>query len=188
MAQKILHARLWWPTLHKDAKEFWKTCDICQWVGNPSIRDEIPLIPQVILQYFDKWAFYFIGPINPPTKILGARYIITTKYYLTWWVEAEPVRDCNLKNVERFLFENVVIRFGCLRILMSDQGNLFLNKMIAYLTKEFHIYHHKSTLYHPHVNERMEVFNKILEHVLKNICTVNRYDWDLRIPAVLWAY
>ena len=29
-AQKILTARLWWPTLHKDVKEFCKRCDVCQ--------------------------------------------------------------------------------------------------------------------------------------------------------------
>ena len=34
--QKILAAGLWWPTLHKDAKDFCRCCDICQRVGKPS--------------------------------------------------------------------------------------------------------------------------------------------------------
>jgi hypothetical protein len=33
IAQKVLRAGLWWPTLHKDAKEYYKACDVCQRVG-----------------------------------------------------------------------------------------------------------------------------------------------------------
>jgi hypothetical protein len=44
-AQKVLRAGLWWPTLHKYAKDYARYCDVCQRVGKPSRRDEIPLAP-----------------------------------------------------------------------------------------------------------------------------------------------
>jgi hypothetical protein len=51
---KVLRDGLWWPTLHKDAKEFYRACDVCQRVGKPSRRDEMPLAPQLTLQAFEK--------------------------------------------------------------------------------------------------------------------------------------
>lgn len=33
IAQKILRARIWWPTLHKDAKEYCQACNVCQRTG-----------------------------------------------------------------------------------------------------------------------------------------------------------
>jgi hypothetical protein len=50
--QKVLCAGLWWPTVHKDAKEYFQNFDVFQRVGKPNWKDEMPLIPQVTLQVF----------------------------------------------------------------------------------------------------------------------------------------
>jgi ABC-type antimicrobial peptide transport system ATPase subunit len=81
--QKILRAGLWWPTLHKDAKEYCRACDVCQRVGKPSRRDEMCLAPQLTLQAFEKWVADFVRPINPPGKLTRSLYIIIAIDYLT---------------------------------------------------------------------------------------------------------
>jgi hypothetical protein len=130
----------------------------------------------------------FCRLINPPTRITRARYIITMIDYLTRWEEAKPVTNCNTKKSLWFLFENIVTRFGCPKVLMSNQGSHFLNKRIVALTEDFHIQHRKRTPYHPQANGNMEEFNKILENALTKVFNVGQDDWDLRIPTVLWAY
>jgi transposase InsO family protein len=186
--QKILRVGLWWPTLHKDAKEYYRAYDVCQRVGKPSKRYENPLAPHLTLQEFEKWALDFVGPINPSGKRTGARYIITATKYLIRWVEARVVKDCSAATTMRFIFDDIITRFGCPKILMSDQGTHFINKIIEAFTQEFEFHHQKSTPYHPQENGIVGAFNKILETTLMKICSVTRDDWDLRVPTVLWAY
>jgi transposase InsO family protein len=63
----------------------------------------------------------------------------------------------------RFIFENIIARFGCPRSLTSDQGSHFISSTITTLMTQFLIQHHKSSPYHPQANGTIEAFNKILE-------------------------
>jgi hypothetical protein len=82
-----------------------------------------------------------VGPINPPGKCIGARYIITATKYLTRWAEVREVKDCSETTAVRFIFDDIITRFGCPNILMSDQGTHFINKTIEALTQEFEVHH-----------------------------------------------
>lgn len=94
----------------------------------------MPLNPQMALQPFEKWAIDFVGPIQPRGKT-GAMYIITVMEYFTHWVETQLVKDCMGTIAVNFLFEHVLTRFGCPKILMSDRGTHFLNETISALTE-----------------------------------------------------
>jgi hypothetical protein len=147
--QKVLRVGLWWPTLHIDAKDYYIAYDVCQRVGKLSKRDEMLLAPQLTLQAFEKWAIDFVGTINPPGKHTGARYIITATEYLTRWAEERSIKDCSATTATCFIFDDIITKFGCLKILMSDQGTHFINKTIESLTEEFAVHHQKITPYHP---------------------------------------
>ena len=73
-------------------------------------------------EVFQKWGLDFIGPVNPPAKGTKNRYIITATDYTTKWVEARVLKDNTAKSTAKFLFEEIITKFGCPLEFVSDQG------------------------------------------------------------------
>jgi len=59
------------------------------------------------------------------------------------------MKDCACATIEKFIFEYVLMRFRCPKILMSNHGTHFHNKTINALIEEFQVYQQKITPYHP---------------------------------------
>ena len=84
---------------------------------------------------FEILEIYFVGPFPRPGYKIGARYIIKAIEYVTKWEEDEPV-DSNTKEVvAKFIYENIIARFGCPITLISDRGTPFINQTIDTLMK-----------------------------------------------------
>jgi hypothetical protein len=98
---------------------------------------------------FVKWGLNFMGPIKPISKNTSSQHIIIAIDYTTKWVEAKAFKDNTTKNTTKFIYENVITRFGCPTHFVSDQRSHFINKTIEVLVEEFMIIHHKSTTYSP---------------------------------------
>ena len=47
--------------------------------------------------------------------------------------------------------------------------------------------HHKTSTYHPQANGVVESFNKTLTKGLTKIYSIDKDDWDDKVPVVLWA-
>jgi hypothetical protein len=108
--------------------------------------------------------------------------------YLTKWAEAKAVKSADAKQTTIFLYENIISRFGCPKILISDRGFHFLNDAIVDLTKLFNINHRKTTPYHPQTNGLTERMNQTLVRILRKIVIDLKLDWDHKLTVALWAY
>jgi transposase InsO family protein len=74
------------------------------------------------------------------------------------------------------MFEKVITRFGCSRILMSDQGTHFIKSNNKDMIEEFEFHHQNITSYNPQTNGTVEAFKKILENALTKICNMGIQD------------
>ena len=116
----------------------------------------MPDSPIMPLDPFQKWGLDFVGPVKPKASKSGNRYILVATDYCTKWVEAVALKDNKASSVARFLYKNIMTRFGCPVELVSDQGTHFLNEVIKELTQTHMILHKKSTPYHPQANGQAE--------------------------------
>ena len=185
-AYKILNLGYYWPTIFKDAKRYVRSCDTCQRMGRPVRSDEMPLHPQVLIEPFEKWALDFIGPINPPSQ--GKKYILVCTDYVTKWVEAKPLPRATEQTVVNFLFEEIFVRFGVPREIVTDQGAQFTSKLVQEIAEKYKIKHRKSTPYHPQANGQVESTNKTLEGIITKTVQMHRKDWSAKLTEALWAY
>jgi hypothetical protein len=187
-ARKALLAGYWWPTLFKDAHSYTRKCDPCQRVGKPTPTTAMPLIPLLALAPFEKWGIDFVGPIAPATRHGRKRYILVATDYATKWAEAAATRTDDAKTVAKFLYENIISRFGCPKELISDRGTHFLNSTIEALTTKYLIKHRKTSPYHPRANGQTEKTNGLLCQILTKTISGSATDWDDKLWSALWAY
>jgi len=155
-------------------------------MGQPNHRDEILLNPQVILEPFEIWALDFVGPINPPSN--QKVYILVCTDYMTKWVEAKTLIRANEESVLAFLFEEIFVRFGVPRKLVTDGRPPFNSHCFKATLQKYHIHHRMTTPYHPQANGQVESTNKVIEAILTKIVKENRKDWSQRLLEALWAY
>ena len=81
MAQRLLRAGYYWPTMQTDAVAFEKSCEKCQKHGNLIHAPGRELIPSNSHWSFQHWAFDLVGQIHPNS--LGRhKFIITTTDYI----------------------------------------------------------------------------------------------------------
>ena len=147
--QKILRAGYFSLTLFKDFHAHVRKCDACQRYARNDLRMEMPLHISLPLVPFEKWGIDYVGPVHPNSSRRMAYIVVTTKY-LTKWAEAKAVKTNTGVHAAIFMYENIILRFGCPKILVSDRGSHFLNELFEEMTTRFHINHQKTTPYHPH--------------------------------------
>ena len=55
------------------------------------------------------------------------KFLVVTIDYFTKWIEAEPLATITEKNIQSFVWKEVICRFGIPRVLVSDNGKQFDN-------------------------------------------------------------
>nr|GEU33828.1 reverse transcriptase domain-containing protein [Tanacetum cinerariifolium] len=115
---KALRLGYFWPTMHTDTKNLIRKCKDCQ-VHRPAPKNpQEKLTPITSPWPFYKWGIDIAGPFpKGPDKV---KFLIVAIDYFTKLIEAKPVASITRTQVKKFVWDNIVCRFGLLGEVISD--------------------------------------------------------------------
>ncbi|XP_030840557.1 uncharacterized protein LOC100889000 isoform X3 [Strongylocentrotus purpuratus] len=180
----VVLQRFYWPGISHDVAQYIKCCVPCQKAA-PSIKHKQPLHPIPVTGVWDQIGVDLIGPLKETGR--GHKYIVTLTDYFSKWAEAAPIPNKEAKTIAQFLHQ-VMLRFGFVDRLITDQGREFNNELVTSLLKFSGTRHCVSSAYHPQTNGLVERFNQTLICALQKVTNEECNDWDEKIDAILFAY
>ncbi|XP_074323402.1 uncharacterized protein LOC141660323 [Apium graveolens] len=149
LTHKIIRQGYYWPTIQQDAIVFVKKYKECQLFSNVSRIS--PVLPSSVLSPipFAVWGIDIMGPF--PRAKRDLMYLLVSIDYMTKWVEAKAMRTINQQDCIKFM-ENILMRFGIPRVLVSDNGPQFIGSEFESYLQERGIKYKKSSVAYPQGN------------------------------------
>ncbi|KAI3523816.1 hypothetical protein L1887_02241 [Cichorium endivia] len=183
---KTLRAGVYWPEIHSDAKEITKKCIACQTF---SPLHHLPATPMTSISSpwpFYQWGIDIVGPFSEaPGRV---KFLIVAVDYFTKWIEAEAVASITGRNMIKFMWKNILTRFGTPKVLVSDNGLQFVEDPFRTWCAERLIKQKFTSVAHPQANGQTEVSNRTLVMGLKKRLGKAKGCWVEELPTVLWSY
>ncbi|XP_057250034.1 uncharacterized protein LOC130591127 [Beta vulgaris subsp. vulgaris] len=185
LALKALRAGFYWPSMLSDAQGYVKRCDKCQKFAPVINRPANDLQPILCPIPFAQWGMDILGPFTTATG--GRRFLIVGIDYFTKWIEAEPTAKIKANQVKKFIWQNIMTRFGIPAAIVFDHGVQFDCRPIQSFLSDFRVKFAYSAVCHPQSNGQAEAANKQILSALKKKLDEFKGKWAEMVPAVLWA-
>ncbi|XP_073119533.1 uncharacterized protein [Henckelia pumila] len=186
LARKVLLAGYFWPTILKGVIALVTSCDSCQRHSRLQHQPAALMKGIVATCPFDQWGMDIVGPF--PQAPAQKKLLLVAIDYFSKWVEAEALARITEGEVMKFLWKNIVCRFGVPQKIISDNGRQFQGAWVQAWCKEMKIQQHFTSVHYPQSNGQVEVTNRSLVQSLKTRLGKAQGNWVEELPSVLWSY
>ncbi|GKA02293.1 reverse transcriptase domain-containing protein [Tanacetum coccineum] len=183
---KAIRTGYYWPTMHMDARKLIRECNDCQ-VHRPILRNpQQNLTPITSSWTFYKWGIDIAGPFpEGPGKV---KFLIVAVDYFTKWIEAKPVATITGNQDKKFVWDNIVCRFGLPGEIVSDNGKQFRDNPFKDWCEKLCIRQCFASVKHPQTNGLFERENRSLGEGIKARLDERSKDWIRELSHVLWSH
>ncbi|XP_050255306.1 uncharacterized protein LOC126701244 [Quercus robur] len=140
----------WWSSMHKEALEYVKKCDQCQRFAPNIHQPGVELNPLSSPWPFAQWGLDILGSF--PKAAGNKKFLLVGTDYFTKWVETKALANIRDVDVKKFVWKNIITRFGTPHTLISDNGLQFDSKAFREYCNELGIINRYSTPAYPQGN------------------------------------
>nr|KYP58905.1 Pol polyprotein [Cajanus cajan] len=116
------------------------------------------------------------------------KFLIVVVDLFTKWIEVEPLASISAHQVQKFLWKNIITRFGVPSTLVTDNSLQFTDRKLNEFLVGLGIQHKVTSVEHPQKNGQVESVNKVILTELKKRLGEAKGAWAEQLPEVLWAY
>ncbi|GKA23301.1 reverse transcriptase domain-containing protein [Tanacetum coccineum] len=126
------------------------------------------------------------GPFpEGPRKV---KFLIVAMDYFTKWIEAKAVTTITGNQVKKFMWDNIVCRFGLPEVIVSDNGKQFSDNTFKDWCEKLNITQRFASVKHPQSNGLVERANWSLSEGIKARLGEGNKNWIEELLHVLWAH
>ncbi|XP_018454115.1 uncharacterized protein LOC108825305 [Raphanus sativus] len=185
LALKVRSQGFYWPTLNADCESYAKRCDKCQRHA-PTIHCPTEQLRTLTAPYpFMRWAMDIIGPMpNSRQK----RFVLVLTDYFTKWIEAEAFANITDKEVQKFVWRNIICRHGLPYEIVTDNGSQFISHQFRDFCDKWRIRLNTATPRYPQSNGQAESSNRTIIDGLKKRLDLKKGCWADELDGVLWSH
>ncbi|GKD71825.1 reverse transcriptase domain-containing protein, partial [Tanacetum coccineum] len=145
-----------------------------------------PLTPITAPWPFYKWGIDIAGPfLEGPGKV---KFLIVAMDYFKKWIEAKSVATITGSQVKKFVWDNIVCRFGLPGEIVSDNDKQFGDNPFKDWCEKLNITQHFASVKHPQSNRLVERANRSLGEGIKARLSEGNKNWIEELPHVIWAH
>ncbi|GKB58225.1 reverse transcriptase domain-containing protein, partial [Tanacetum coccineum] len=116
------------------------------------------------------------------------KFLIVAMDYFTKWIEAKAVATITGNQVKKFVWDNIVCRFGLPREIVSDNDKQFSDNPFKDWCEKLNITKRFASVKHPQSNGFVERANRSLGEGFKARLGEGNKNWIEELPHILWAH
>lgn len=182
-----IRKRFYWSGLYRSVQRYVRHCRECQRRKSLPLQPPGQLMPiPPAVAPFHRIGVDLLGRF--PKTNRNNKWIVVCTDYLSRYAITKALPTAEASEVSKFLVEEIVLKHGAPRIIITDRGQVFQSKLVSDINRLCNITHRMTTAYHPQTNGLTERFNKTLADMLSMYVDVDQKNWDDILPFVTFAY